>query len=46
MGAYQMPNGGVGIDALVMVEQPNPKAAYRQVIVRGRGGICCCAPLN
>ena len=34
MRAYQLPKGGAGIDALVKVERPNPKPAYRQVVVK------------
>jgi NADPH:quinone reductase-like Zn-dependent oxidoreductase len=34
MRAYQLPKGGAGIDALVKVEQPDPKPAYRQVVVK------------
>jgi hypothetical protein len=34
MHAYQLPKGGAGIDALVKVERPNPKPAYRQVLVK------------
>jgi NADPH:quinone reductase-like Zn-dependent oxidoreductase len=34
MRAYQLPNGGAGIDALIKVERPNPKPAYRQVLVK------------
>jgi NADPH:quinone reductase-like Zn-dependent oxidoreductase len=34
MRAYQLPKGGAGIDALVKVERPDPKPAYRQVIVK------------
>ena len=34
MRAYQLPKGGSGIDALVKVERPNPKPAYRQVLVK------------
>ncbi len=34
MRAYQLPKGGAGIDALVKVERPNPKPAYRQVLLR------------
>jgi hypothetical protein len=29
MRAYQLPKGGAGIDALVKVERPDPKPAYR-----------------
>jgi NADPH:quinone reductase-like Zn-dependent oxidoreductase len=31
---YQLPKGGAGIDSLVKGERPNPKAAYRQVLVK------------
>jgi NADPH:quinone reductase-like Zn-dependent oxidoreductase len=34
MRAYQLPKGGAGIDALVQVERPDPKPAYRQVLVK------------
>jgi NADPH:quinone reductase-like Zn-dependent oxidoreductase len=34
MRAYQWPKGGAGIDALVKVERPDPKPAYRQVMVK------------
>jgi NADPH:quinone reductase-like Zn-dependent oxidoreductase len=34
MRAYQLPNGGAGIDALVKIEGPEPKPAYRQVLVK------------
>jgi NADPH:quinone reductase-like Zn-dependent oxidoreductase len=34
MRAYQLPKGGAGIDALVKVERPDPKPAYRQIIVK------------
>jgi NADPH:quinone reductase-like Zn-dependent oxidoreductase len=34
MRAYQLLEGGVGIDALVKVEGPDPKPAYRQVLVK------------
>ena len=34
MRAYQLPKGGAGIDALVQVERPDPKSAYRQVVVK------------
>jgi hypothetical protein len=34
MRAYQLPKGGSGIDALVKVERPSPKPAYRQVLVK------------
>jgi NADPH:quinone reductase-like Zn-dependent oxidoreductase len=34
MRAYQLPKGGAGIDALVKVERPEPKPAYRQVLVK------------
>ena len=36
MHAYQLPKGGAGIDALVKIERPNPKPAYRQVLVKVR----------
>ena len=34
MRAYQLPKGGAGIDALVAIERPDPKPAYRQVLVK------------
>ena len=34
MRAYQLPKGGAGIEALVKIERPNPKPAYRQVLIR------------
>src|SRR5271163_2992946 len=34
MRAYQLLEGGVGIDALVKVEGPDPKPSYRQVLVK------------
>jgi NADPH:quinone reductase-like Zn-dependent oxidoreductase len=34
MRAYQLPKGGAGIDALVLAERPDPKPAYRQVLVK------------
>ena len=34
MRAYQLPKGGAGIEALVQIERPNPKPAYRQVLVK------------
>src|ERR1700677_5120163 len=34
MRAYQLPKGGAGIDALAKVERPDPKPAYRQVLVK------------
>jgi NADPH:quinone reductase-like Zn-dependent oxidoreductase len=34
MRAYQLPKGGAGIDALVKIERPDPKPAYRQVVVK------------
>jgi NADPH:quinone reductase-like Zn-dependent oxidoreductase len=34
MRAYQLPKGGAGIEALVQVERPDPKPAYRQVLVK------------
>ena len=34
MRAYQLPKGGADIDALVKVERPDPKPAYRQVMVK------------
>src|ERR1700677_4999567 len=34
MRAYQLPKGGAGIDALVQIERPDPKPAYRQVLVK------------
>jgi NADPH:quinone reductase-like Zn-dependent oxidoreductase len=34
MRAYQLPKGGAGIEALVIIERPHPKAAYRQILVK------------
>jgi NADPH:quinone reductase-like Zn-dependent oxidoreductase len=34
MRAYQLPKGGAGIDALVPVDRPDPRPAYRQVLVK------------
>jgi NADPH:quinone reductase-like Zn-dependent oxidoreductase len=34
MRAYQLPKGGAGIDALVQIERPDPKPAYRQILVK------------
>ncbi len=34
MRAYQLPKGGAGIDALTKVERPQPKPAYRQVLIK------------
>jgi NADPH:quinone reductase-like Zn-dependent oxidoreductase len=34
MRVYQLPKGGAGIDALVQAERPDPKPAYRQVLVK------------
>ena len=34
MRAYQLPKGGAGTDALVKVERPDPKPAYRRVLVK------------
>ena len=34
MRAYQLPKGGAGVDALVEVERPDPKPAYRQILVK------------
>jgi NADPH:quinone reductase-like Zn-dependent oxidoreductase len=34
MRAYQLSKGGAGIEALVKVERPDPKPAYRQVVVK------------
>jgi NADPH:quinone reductase-like Zn-dependent oxidoreductase len=34
MRAYQLIKGGAGIDALQQVERPDPKPAYRQVLVK------------
>jgi NADPH:quinone reductase-like Zn-dependent oxidoreductase len=34
MRAYQLPKGRAGIDALVKVERPNSKPAYRQVLLK------------
>jgi len=34
MRAYQLPRGGAGIEALVVVDRPVPKPLYRQVLVK------------
>ncbi len=34
MRAYQLPKGGAGIDALSIVERPDPRPSYRQVLVK------------
>jgi len=34
MRAYQLAKGGAGIDGIVQVERPDPKPAYRQVLVK------------
>jgi NADPH:quinone reductase-like Zn-dependent oxidoreductase len=34
MRTYQLPKGGAGIDALAEIERPDPKPAYRQVLVK------------
>jgi NADPH:quinone reductase-like Zn-dependent oxidoreductase len=34
MRAYQLPKGGAGIEALVVVDRPAPKPLYRQVLVK------------
>ena len=34
MRAYQLPKGGAGIEALVKIERPDPKPAYRQVLLK------------
>jgi NADPH:quinone reductase-like Zn-dependent oxidoreductase len=34
MRVYQLTKGGAGIDALQQVERPDPKPAYRQVLVK------------
>ena len=34
MRAYQLPKGGAGIEALVGVDWPDPKPAYRQMLVK------------
>jgi NADPH:quinone reductase-like Zn-dependent oxidoreductase len=34
MRVYQLPKGGAGIDALVQTDRPDPKPAYRQILVR------------
>jgi len=36
MRAYQLPKGGAGIEALSQIERPDPKPAYRQVLVKVR----------
>src|SRR6201987_951626 len=34
MRAYQLPKGGAGVEALVQGDRPDPKPAYRQVLVK------------
>ena len=34
MRAYQLPKGGAGIEALTQGDRPDPKPAYRQVLVQ------------
>jgi NADPH:quinone reductase-like Zn-dependent oxidoreductase len=34
MRAYQLSKGGAGIEGIVQVERPDPKPAYRQVLVK------------
>jgi NADPH:quinone reductase-like Zn-dependent oxidoreductase len=34
MRAYQLSKGGAGIEGLAPVERPDPKPAYRQVLVK------------
>lgn len=34
MRAYQLPKGGAGIESLQQIERPDPKPAYRQVLVK------------
>jgi NADPH:quinone reductase-like Zn-dependent oxidoreductase len=34
MRAYQLPKGGAGIETLGQVDRPDPKPAYRQVLVK------------
>jgi len=34
MRAFQLPKAGAGIEALTQVERPDPKPAYRQVVVK------------
>jgi NADPH:quinone reductase-like Zn-dependent oxidoreductase len=34
MRAYQLPKGGAGIEALVLIERPDPKPGHRQVLVQ------------
>jgi NADPH:quinone reductase-like Zn-dependent oxidoreductase len=34
MRAYQLPKGGAGIDGLVKIKRPDPRPAYRQVLVK------------
>src|SRR6201984_2281653 len=36
MRAYQLPKGGAGIEALAQADRPDPKPAYRQVLVKGK----------
>src|ERR1700751_5910941 len=38
MRAYQLPKGGAGIEALVQVDRPDPKPAYRQGLVKIKAG--------
>jgi len=34
MRAYQLSRGGAGIEGLVLAERPDPKPAYRQVLIK------------
>ncbi|HEY2533350.1 MAG TPA: NAD(P)-dependent alcohol dehydrogenase [Xanthobacteraceae bacterium] len=34
MRAYHLPKGGAGIESLIRVERPEPRPAYRQVLVK------------
>src|SRR3974377_1823143 len=34
MRSYQLSRGGAGIEGLVLAERPDPKPAYRQVLIK------------
>src|SRR5215471_860747 len=36
MRAYQLPKSGAGAEALMQVDRPDPRPAYRQVLVKVR----------
>ena len=36
MRAYQLPKSGAGVEALMQVDRPDPRPAYRQVLVKVR----------